>query len=725
MPSARAKPKVVILGGGVASLSAAFELTAQTGWQDRFESVTVYQMGWRLGGKGASGRNPDCSQRIEEHGLHVWPGFYDNAFQMIRRCYAELARPATAPLSTWENAFHPQSLVVVEELVAGVWKSWSFRAPPNTRVPGDAIAPPTWEDYLTGALELMSDWFRRAGGLAESPDDFDVSRPAGGLVELGLRVLERMLACAGITGASEAVRDRRLGRLLRQAVAQAESLGEPRFLDAARRLAREFGADAVGDRLIRELVLWLVDRAMDWLTTCLGDVEKLADEIRRFWVQLDFAHAALRGAIVDGVFDRGFDAIDGEDFLTWLRRHGASPLTLDSALLRGLHDFVFAYEKADPSRPNLAAGAALQLVLRLTFAYKGALMWKMQAGMGDVVFAPLYEVLRRRGVRFEFFHRVAELKPADDGQSIAAIRLGRQATPIGSLYEPLVDVGGLPCWPNRPRYDQLAEGAVLRDRGVNLESIWADWADVGETTLTAGADFDVAVLGVSLAALRWPCAALIEGNASWKALIEQVKTVSTQSVQLWFDPALAQLGWPEESPVLTSYRRPLETWADMSQTLAREGWPAGAKPASVAYFCSSLSDESLLPEPGPSGFPERQNQRVHDDALSWLQTQVRPLFPAACLGGAGELNWQWLHAPPGVSGAKRFDNQLWRANVEPTERYVQSLAGTTRHRLSPNQSGFRNLYLAGDWTRTGLNVGCVEAAVMSGRQAARAILAEL
>jgi uncharacterized protein with NAD-binding domain and iron-sulfur cluster len=33
-------------------------------------------------------------------------------------------------------------------------------------------------------------------------------------------------------------------------------------------------------------------------------------------------------------------------------------------------------------------------------------MYKMQAGMGDVVFTPLFEVLRRRGVRFRFFHAV-------------------------------------------------------------------------------------------------------------------------------------------------------------------------------------------------------------------------------------------------------------------------------------------------------------------------------
>ena len=38
----------------------------------------------------------------------------------------------------------------------------------------------------------------------------------------------------------------------------------------------------------------------------------------------------------------------------------------------------------------------------------------MRAGMGETVIAPLYEVLRRRGVRFEFFHRVERLELSAD-----------------------------------------------------------------------------------------------------------------------------------------------------------------------------------------------------------------------------------------------------------------------------------------------------------------------
>ena len=50
------KRRIVILGGGMAAVAAAFELTSDPGWKSRYD-VTLYQMGFRLGGKGASGRN--------------------------------------------------------------------------------------------------------------------------------------------------------------------------------------------------------------------------------------------------------------------------------------------------------------------------------------------------------------------------------------------------------------------------------------------------------------------------------------------------------------------------------------------------------------------------------------------------------------------------------------------------------------------------------------------
>jgi uncharacterized protein with NAD-binding domain and iron-sulfur cluster len=132
--------KIAILGAGVGAMSAAFALTNQAGWNNKYD-ITVYQMGWRLGGKGASGRNKDKHNRIEEHGLHIWMGMYENAFHLMQDCYAALGRnPQTDPLATWDAAFKKHSFCTMMEQVSGSWEPWSFTVPTNDAVPGQGGA---------------------------------------------------------------------------------------------------------------------------------------------------------------------------------------------------------------------------------------------------------------------------------------------------------------------------------------------------------------------------------------------------------------------------------------------------------------------------------------------------------------------------------------------------------------------------------------------------------
>ncbi len=94
--------------------------------------------------------------------------------------------------------------------------------------------------------------------------------------------------------------------------------------------------------------------------------------------------------------------------------------------MRGLYDMVFGYENGDCTTPTFAAGLAVLLTGIALFQYKGAFFWKMTAGMGDVVIAPIYQALRRRGVQFEFFHRVDSLHLDEHRLAIDAITMGRQ-----------------------------------------------------------------------------------------------------------------------------------------------------------------------------------------------------------------------------------------------------------------------------------------------------------
>src|SRR5579864_4343402 len=120
--SAQKPIKVAIVGGGCSSVTAAFELSRPE-HKGRYD-ITIYQLGWRLGGKGASGRGP--SGRIEEHGLHIWLGFYENAFRLIRDCYAELSADPGDFETDWLKAFIPGNAMGVSARSGDdQWHNWS------------------------------------------------------------------------------------------------------------------------------------------------------------------------------------------------------------------------------------------------------------------------------------------------------------------------------------------------------------------------------------------------------------------------------------------------------------------------------------------------------------------------------------------------------------------------------------------------------------------------
>jgi uncharacterized protein with NAD-binding domain and iron-sulfur cluster len=111
--------------------------------------------------------------------------------------------------------------------------------------------------------------------------------------------------------------------------------------------------------------------------------------------------------------------------------------------------------------------------------YKGSLFWKMTAGMGDVVFAPLHQVLVRRGVHLRYFHNVGALIPDDTGSSIEAITFRRQApADVVDSYEPLRRVRDIPCFPDRPALDSPCVDLATRPR-------WAGATPARQTATSA------------------------------------------------------------------------------------------------------------------------------------------------------------------------------------------------------------------------------------------------
>ena len=98
---------------------------------------------------------------------------------------------------------------------------------------------------------------------------------------------------------------------------------------------------------------------------------------------------------------------------------------------------------------------------------------------------------------------------------------------------------------------------------------------------------------------------------------------------------------------------------------------------------------------------------------------MQPLWPEAYHGD--QFNWDILYSASNLPGESRFDEQYWRVNVDPSERYVLSVTNSSQYRLPTDGTIFSNLFISGDWIKTGVNAGCVEAAVMAGMQTSRAI----
>ena len=705
--------KVAIVGGGCASIAAAFELSRPE-HQGKYQ-ITVYQIGWRLGGKGASGRGP--SDRIEEHGLHIWMGSYENAFRMVRECYAELNRdPRKHRIADWRDAFSPAPfLAVAQPDSQDSWLSFMSYFPPGNGLPGDPLTdtnPFTVTSYLVRTAGLVrtllltiqsrrSAETRSDSGRAWGSDS--PNRPAEEITK-GLTRLLKFGVLATVAG-----------------LAEAAGLLEMAFRSLA----------LYPDNLIAKLVETAAASSRRQLELLVGD----DPELNWCWVVIDLALSSMLGVLRFGLITdpRGFDAINDYDVREWLRLNGASERSLNSALLRGAYDLAFAYEDGDYNRPRHAAGVGLRGTLRMLFSARGSLFWKMNAGMGDIVFAPLYQVLKNRGVSFKFFHKLTNLKLIDPGKQlpnerpyVEALEFDVQAQIKGGAeYQPLVEIRGLPCWPSKPDFCQLVDGEQLEREKWDFESNWKS-SNVAARTLQVGVDFDVVVFGLGLGAVPYTCKDILKRDQRWRDMVAQVKTVATQAFQIWMREDMRALGWEFPPVCLAGFAQPFDTWADMGHLIGQETWST-TEPRAIAYFVSVMSEAGVKEVYGSDSYASARRRDVRMNAIRFLNSNIHQLWPKATCEN-GDFRWDLLKdpcqksaTPPSQADVSRFDTQYWIANVDPSERYILSLPGTTRYRISPLDNTYDNLTIAGDWTSCGFDVGCVEAAVMSGKLAAHAI----
>lgn len=647
--------KVVIVGGGCAGVAAAWELSRPGSNCE----VTLYQEGWRLGGKGASGRG--VHGRIEEHGLHLWLGYYENAFRLAREAYAYLAERGVS-IPAFGEVFEPLERVGVFGGREGGRPEWIATFPAESGEPGDGtpLVPLNRTDWMGPRIA---------------------------------RLLLHLVASLGPEGAD--IGDGRLGEVL-------GLLGDA---------VQSPGSQAPGDTQILGRCVAVRELLRPLLPLLAGG----GGQLRRLAEVVDVVLASTIGLFQARLEGDWYATLNLMDFREWLSNQGLILRSSTSCpLLTALYNLAFAYEDGDPGRPRIAAGVGLECAIRTFLTYKRAPFWRMNTGMGDALFAPAYLALTDRGVDVKFFHRLrnvafAELPARDDagkvltpGRVESLVFDQQAATAGGRPYAPLAAVNGRPCWPAAPLLDQL-EG-VSPGQMPNYEDPDSH-TSVATVTLSAGEHFDRVILAVGAASLPEVAGDLVRRDPKWARMAAAGRTVATHSLQLWLKTPVEALGWERGATAITGLAPGFETWADMSHLADAEAWPI--KPPGIVYLCGTVRET-------PGG---DLRQQARDDLATLFSSELRRVIPGAFDAEGFRMGLLAEGELPGVSQAGSYRV----LNARGSARYSQSPPGSIQARISPFDRSVANLALAGDYTDCGLNVGCVEAAVSSGIMAAAAV----
>ena len=300
---------------------------------------------------------------------------------------------------------------------------------------------------------------------------------------------------------------------------------------------------------------------------------------------IDTTATVIIGFIEDNLLQRGFYTINHLDLCQWLKKHGASEITLDSGFVLTHYDEIIAYRNRDIHKPDMEAGTALQFYLPLYFCCEDVFKWELEAELGDSIFAPIYKVLKRRGVHFKFFHKVEKLVLNNNSKFVQEVRMTKQVRLLSEEYNPLIDVKGLPSWPNEPKYEEILqdEAHLLQKHNIDLESFWTNWSRVyeerfgyslPEVILKREKEFDIKVYGIPVASLPFLCAELMEKSPSLRATNEYVGRIPSLQLQLWgtFDLQDYQKTHLIHRLLDTNQRKEVNVLFDDDDVLKSEDW---------------------------------------------------------------------------------------------------------------------------------------------------------
>ena len=422
------------------------------------------------------------------------------------------------------------------------------------------------------------------------------------------------------------------------------------------------------------------------------------------------------------------------NFWEWIAKHSTVPegtfVTNGSCWMQSAYDSSFAYEQGDTTsprtaekpllgRPTMGTGTVLRGALRLGLGYKGAMAWKFQTGCGEALVAPLYEVLRRRGVKFEFFSKVEHL-------GVATTTARHRHHPDSAAGRSRPSAEGLPAAHRRQRCALLAGRAALgsdrqRRRGsrngsrIGLDSVAA---------ASSPAPFAAASISITCC-WRSPSGRCRRFAANSSRRARPGKPWWTRSRRCGRRrSAVGQSGSRKPrldgSKRARGYRRRADGHVGRHGSVHRSRNVAGGRHSEGRLVLllrdAGRSKPALVAGRRLSG---TQLDAVRETSINFLTISRHSSGRAHIhrTGSTGGCSSRQLARPvtraAGRTVCARRHRRLGSLRALPARQ--------RRHRLKPGESGFRNLTLAGDWTENTINAGCMEATVMSGLAASRAI----
>lgn len=729
-----AKQKIAILGGGLSALSAAFDLTSYDNWQDQYD-ITLYQMGWRLGGKMRTGRGADG--RDEELGLHLLIGFEQNLFDLLRACWDERTEKKLAPqcpYKTLDEAIVANNGSLFTEWLPEEyrWTNWPFICPVGPGKPCEG-PPLTGEDLIKRGVALLIEM------LLGSP----YSKHFSPL----LRWLLRHFFPLGNQFEGTA-----LGPVAK------EEDEKPNWFEKLWDNVEDLfdGAEEEIDQLLsrwkktepkkeasQELGPWLIE-LIPYLVDLLQAIERLLPKvflanatIRHLAQAMSVGLAAIKGLIED-VYDPktnswDFSRIEDQDFRTWLKDNGCADYALFSPLVQFAYQGAFAGLAGGNDQGGLISAGTFLKTMAPAMGYKASFLYQPRLGTGDTLVMPIYQTLASRGVKFEFFSKVSDVLPGANGQ-IQEVQIQKQVTLKNGTYDPIKIVKGSPCWPASPLWEQIddQQAKELKDKGIDLESPWADWSGVGEETLKLGQDFDQVILAIPAAAQKQAAKSLVAQDKRFADMIQGIENQAVSGVQFWYDKSLEEMGYHHKDwgmssknclPNVITYQNPLFSFIDQTYIVENEAW-ASPPPKTLIMFAGYMPDFDDSDDFSDHQFPEREKQRLKELTWQWMMDNMGFFFksdaPPAYPTGVDMENLRPLTS--GADRALKYEEQWFSPIISPSDRYNLSVPGTNKWRIAPGDSGYGNLFLAGDWTDYGNNMGYMEGTVVSGYKSAQALL---